>query len=118
MARNLGLTTVYIVRAPLITDPRDNTLYRDWKDAEEIEVRNCMVEPYPMAEKLNLEIMGEREFVQTAVRVFMPPETEVYYTDRLRWNSDLFNVLGQPFTWQDFRNKLVWRAVIAQYRMG
>jgi head-tail adaptor len=118
MARPLGKSTIYIIRAPLVRDPRDNSFYRDWASATETEVRYCMVEPYPMAEKLNVDDNRDREFVQTAVRMFVPPKTDVVYTDRIRWDDHLFNVLGAPFTWQDFRDKRVWKAVIAQYRMG
>lgn len=114
----LGLNVIYIIRAPLVKDTRDNSFYRDWSNATETEIRNCMVEPYPMAEKLNLEENREREFVQSAVRMFVPPETDVVYTDRVRFDDELFQVLGHPFTWFDFRAKRVWKAVIAQFRAG
>lgn len=114
----LGKNTVTRIRAPLATDPRDNSLYRDWDNAEELEISRCMVEPFPLSEKLNFEDEVSREFSQSAVRVYAPPTTDLVYTDRLRFDGNEYNILGHPGRWYDFSGKLDHVAAIAQIREG
>lgn len=125
MARIFGPDVIYIIRAPLTLDSRDNSYYRDWANSTETEYNNCLVEPYRMAEKLNAEDLVDREFMQSAIRVFAPPDVDVLYTDRLRVfspNDDYagieFQVLGLPGRWHDFDGKRVYKGIIAQVRLG
>lgn len=118
-----GPDTITIRRAELVLDSRDNSLYRDWPNATLIEVGNCMVEPYKMAEKLNSEDNQEREYAATSIRVFVPPDTAVYYTDRLTVDSFgyegiEFAVLGVPGSWHDLKGKRIYRGVIARAILG
>lgn len=118
MTRPLGKNTIIIVRAPLVIDNRDNTKWRDWDNATETTVRNCMVEPFPLAEKLNFEIGRDREFAQSAVRIYMPADTDIIYTDRLLHDGYTWQVLGHPGLWFDFKANRNHKAVIAQIRQG
>lgn len=118
-----GPDTITIRRAALVLDSRDNSLYRDWANATLIEVDNCMVEPYKMAEKLNSESDVDREYAATSIRVFAPPDTVVYYTDRLLvsafgYEGIEFNVLGIPGAWHDLKGKRVYRGIIARAILG
>ncbi len=97
--RPLGGNTIIILRANLLTDPRDNSQYRDWPHATETTVTGCMVEPYPLAEKLNVEDMRDREFVRTALRVYAPKTTDVVYTDRVLFNGILYKLFGDGNDW-------------------
>lgn len=114
----LGKNTVYIKRAPLVTDSRDNTLYRDWDNATLTPINDCMVEPFPLAEKLNYEDNRDREFSRSAVRIYCPPTTDVVYTDRIVHDGYEWSVLGHPGTWYDFKAKKHHKSVIAQIRQG
>lgn len=114
----LGKNTVTRLRAPLVTDPRDNSLYRDWDAAEELVINNCMVEPFPLSEKLNFEDERSREFSQSAVRVYAPPGTDLVYTDRLIFKDEEYSILGHPGKWFEFDGKEHHVAAIAQIRQG
>lgn len=116
--RALGKSVIVIVRAPLLTDSRDNTLYRDWENATRTTVINCMVQPFPMAEKLNFEDNRDREYSRSAARFYLPPDADVIYTDRIEFDGHEWQVLGHPGTWFDFKSKRHHIAVIGQIRQG
>lgn len=77
-----------------------------------------MVEPFPLAEKLNFEDHRNREFARTARRFYMPFGTDVEYTDRLIFDGKLYDVFGHPGQWFDFDGKENHVAVIGQIREG
>ena len=77
-----------------------------------------MVEPFPIAEKLNFEDNRDREYARSAVRIYAPPDTDVVYTDRIEWNGYEWQVLGHPGLWVDMRNRQDHVALIAQIRRG
>lgn len=118
MTRWFGRETVVVVRAPLVTDSRDNTQYRNWENPTRTTVNGCGVEPFPLAEKLNFEENRGREFARSAVRIYMPPGTDVVATDRLEWDGKTFQVLGHPGKWSRFNGREHHVAVIAQQREG
>lgn len=117
-SRPLGKQSIVIKRAPLVVDARDNTPYRDWANATSTTVNNCMVEPFPLAEKLNFEDSRDREYSETSVRIYAPPDTDVVYTDRIEWNGHTFQVLGHPGLWTDLNGKASHRAIIAKIKQG
>lgn len=116
--RPLGGNTIIIVRAELVTDPRDNSLYRDWLNATETPVPKCMVEPYPLAEKLNIEDDRDREYMRGALRVYAPKTIDVEYTDRVRFNGKLYSVFGDENNWYHFDGTLNHVAFILRRRNG
>jgi len=77
-----------------------------------------MIEPFPLAEKLNFEDNRAREFSRSAVRIYAPGDTDVVYTDRLEFDGYEWSVLGHPGKWYDFKAKINHIAVIAQIRQG
>lgn len=107
-----------IIRAPLLIDSRDNTPWRDWDNAIETVVNGCFVQPFPLAEKLNFEENRDREFARTAVRMWVPPTTDVTYTDRVRYNNRLYDVFGDPGLWISFDAQKQHISFIARYREG
>lgn len=114
----VGPHTIVVIRAPLVTDTRDNSKWRDWANATETTVNHCMVQPYRMAEKLNAEDEIDREFAQTSFRVFAPPTTDVVYTDRIRYREEEFEVLGKPGLWHDLQGRPVYLGVIIRAKLG
>jgi hypothetical protein len=118
MTTRLGKTSIVVVRAPLVLDTRDNSYWRDWDNAVRTTLNNCMVEPFPLAEKLNFEINKDREFSQSAIRVYTQADADVIYTDRLEYDGYSWQVLGHPGLWVDLRNNRNHKAVIAQIRQG
>src|SRR5678809_1678454 len=102
----LGKNTITRIRAPLLTDTVDNSQWRDWSSAEQTQITNCMVEPFPLSEKLNFEDGRNREFSQSAVRVYCPAGTDIVYTDRLIIRDEEYNILGHPGKWYDFKGKI------------
>lgn len=101
-AFRLGNQSVYVVRAALVPDSRDNNLYRDWAHATQTLVEGCMLQPFLTASRMSAEDNVEREFSRMQRRLWMPPGTDVLYTDRIVFNGDTYDVWGQPNRWFDF----------------
>lgn len=101
----LGNQEVTIVRAAVTTDPRDNSVYRDWTATTLIAVAGCMLQPFLTASRMSAEDNVEREFSRMQRRLWMPPGTEIYYYDRVSYNGDTYDVWGQPNHWFDFEGK-------------
>lgn len=116
--RPLGSDTFTIVRAPLLTDPIDDSEYRDWNNATRTVVNDASVQPFPMAEKLNFEDNRDREFSRTAVRFFAPPGTRVESTDRIEFDGDTYDVFGQGGPWRRFGGQERYVQFIGRMREG
>lgn len=117
-SRPLGKAVITILRAPLVLNPRTNALTRDWANAAEIVVNGCNCQPFPLAEKLNFELMDNREFARSSVRVYAPAGTEIEHTDRIRYRGDVYEVFGFPGDWQDFREVEHHVAFVMRIRGG
>lgn len=116
----LGNDSYTIVRAPLVADARDGTLYRDWANATEILVNGAKVNPFQLAEKLQFEITAEREYSRTGMKFFGPPD-EVSLpeaTDRILYKEKVYTVFGQPVMWTDFEGNDDHVEFVGQLREG
>lgn len=77
-----------------------------------------MAEPFPMAEKLNFEDNRGREYSRTAKRFYMPPLTDILYTDRILHDGETYEVFGHPGKWFDLEGNAEHIAVIGRIRSG
>ncbi len=116
--RDLGNQTITIVRAPLTVDPRDGSSYRNWPAATNITVAKCMVQPFPMAEKLNFEFNLDREFSRTAIRIFAPAGTRFESTDRVVVDNTTYEIFGHDGPWRRFSGEERYVQVIARVLEG
>jgi hypothetical protein len=116
--RPLGNDTVTILRAPLVSVPRDGSLVRDWDNATTTSVTKCNVQPFPMAEKLVIEENRDREYVRSAYRVHAPAGTRVEHTDRVIYNGDTYDVFGHMGEWHRFSGKENHVTFIIRLREG
>lgn len=116
----LGEDEYTIVRAPLVSDPRDGSLYRDWDNATEFVVVGAKVNPFQLAEKLQFEINAEREYSRTGMKFFGPPDDEALPqdTDRIEYNGDLYEVFGIPMMWTDFEGNADHVEFVGQLKKG
>lgn len=114
----LGSDTFTILRAPLLTDPRDGSQYRDWDNPLEINVYEANVQPFPIAEKLNFEFNLDREFARTAVRIYAPPGTRVEPTDKILYNGVTYEVFGHNGVWHRFSGLEHHVQIIARVKEG
>ena len=103
--RPLGSDTVVRIRAELVRDPKDNSLYRDWENATELTIPDCSVQAPKLSDKLRNEIDNEREYQLTFVRLYAPPGTDLRYTDRLIFGNDLYEIQGEPTPWRRFNGQ-------------
>ena len=117
-SRPLGKATIVVIRAPLVDNPRTGAKVRDWENATETTVMNCNCQPFPLAEKLNFELMDNREFARSSVRVYAPAGTEIEHTDRIRYRGDTYEVFGFPGDWQDFHEVPHHVAFVMRIRSG
>lgn len=96
MNADLGGSTVTIQRADLIFDPRYGSEYRDWDNAISVVVRGCNVQPFKAT-----EVLMDREYIDTHLRLFAPAGTSLEATDRVLYDGEVFEVDGQPARWYD-----------------
>lgn len=116
--RPLGSDTFTIIRAPLVTDPRDGSQYRDWDNPTTTVVTQASVQPFPMAEKLNFEEGRDREYSRTAMRFYAPPGTRVESTDRIEFAGDTYDVFGMDGPWRRFNGVERYVQFIGRVRVG
>lgn len=98
----LGNEVFYVLRAPVVVDPRDNSEYRDWVNADRFPVIWSMILPFQMSEKLAYANNRDREYSQQYLKVYAPPGTDVLYTDRVEYWGELYVVVGSPGRRRDF----------------
>lgn len=118
MSEELGEETVTVKRSVIVVDPRDNSETRDWSSATLVDVHNCMVQPFKMSNKLVVEDNNEREFTRSFVRVWMPSDTDIRYTDRLVWRGIEMDVFGDPGILVDFDGNVDHIQVLGSIRRG
>lgn len=114
----LGSETFTLIRAELVENDRDGSEYRDWDNAEEIEVTGAKVNPYQLAEKLNYEMNAEREYARTGLKFYAPAGTVALATDRIRYNGIIYLIFGHPQEWKDFEGLGSHVELTAQLKEG
>ena len=118
MPRNPGSESFTILRAPLIVDPRDGSMYRDWDNAIPIIINNSSIQPFPMAEKLNFEENRDREYSRTAIRIYSPAGTRFEPTDRISYLGQTYDVFGHQGVWHRHSGVEHHVQIIARLREG
>jgi hypothetical protein len=116
--RPLGRETITVVRAPLEENPRTGALVRNWDNATETVVKNCNVQPFPLAEKLNFEFLDNREYARSSLRVYAPAGTSVEPTDKILYRGKTYEVFGFSGDWQDFHGVPHHVAFVMRIREG
>lgn len=101
---DLGTETITRLRAPLVTDTRDNSVSQDWDNATSFDIEGCLVEPFRMSvgSKNISEDMEGRMWTKQVFRIFVPPDSDFVFTDRLIWRGIQMDVLGSVALWVDF----------------
>lgn len=119
MATVIGNETVTLKVAPLAHDARSGEFYRDWANATLFELSGCSVQPFPLAEKLNYEVMDNREFARSSVRVYAPPGSQVPEpNDRFDYRGREYEVFGFTSELVDLEGQLDHIAFIGRIREG
>ena len=115
----LGQETIVVENAPLVTG-RTGALIRDWDNAAQTVISECMIQPFILADKLNYTNDGEREFTKNSFRVFAPPGTAsiVQPESRILWRGVTYEVQGIPGKWFDFDSTEVYVAFLIRDRRG
>lgn len=113
-----GAATVTVVRAPLVKDPRSGAFARDWTNPTRTQVRYCSVQSFPLAEKLNFEVMDSREYARSSLRVYAPAGTDVEPTDRIEYRGKTYEVFGHAAEWFDLGENPHHVAFVIRIRTG
>lgn len=92
----VGVETVTVLRAPLVTDPRYGRKVRDWANAVAHDVSGVQVQPLAAA-----ETDAGREYVATRMRLFGPFGADIEAADRVAYRGTTFEVDGEPAHWRD-----------------
>jgi hypothetical protein len=101
---DLGSTAVTVITAPLVQRTRDKSYYRDWGNAVEVTYPGCMLEPFQLSSRLQIQDNQDREFASAYARLWMPPEAVMDNGQRVRVHSQEFDVHGQPILWRDLED--------------
>src|SRR5262245_33827199 len=99
---DLGSTPVTVITAALVQRTRDNSFYRDWDHASEVTYPNCMLEPFQLSSRLQIQNNADRNFSSAYARLWMPPTALMEPNQRVRIHSVEFDVHGEPILWRDF----------------
>lgn len=114
-----GNATITLKRAPLVRDDRSGQFIRDWANAELFVIPGCSVQAFPLAEKLNVEILDNREFARSSVRVYAPADSEVPEpTDRFEYRGREYELFGFAAEWLDLEEELDHIAYVGRIREG
>lgn len=92
----LGADRIVIRDAPLVVNARHGNRTRDWDQAGAVTADGCSVQPYGAA-----EVVADREFTATHLRLFAPPGTALAATSRVIFDGTTYEVDGEPATWRD-----------------
>jgi hypothetical protein len=93
MSDLLGIHTIGVTRAPVVTDAYNNE-QRDWTAATTTTVTGCSVQPV-----VGAEVTVGRETVVSRWQVFAPEGTDLLATDRVAFAGDLYDVDGEVQRW-------------------
>lgn len=116
---SVGNATIELLRAPLVKDVRSGQFIRDWANPQVFTLPGCSVQAFPLAEKLNFEVLDGREFTRSSVRVYAPPESESPKpTDRFRYRGNEYEVFGFTAEWLDLEENFDHIAFIGRIREG
>jgi len=115
----VGNETITLLRAPLVKDTRSGQWIRDRANPQQIPVPGCSVQPFPLAEKLNVEVSDNREFIRSSVRVYAPAESEYPEpTDWFLYRGREYEIFGFTSEWVDLEGNLDHLAYIGRIREG
>lgn len=115
----VGNASVTLLRAPLVKDPRSGQFIRDWNNPTEYVIPGCSVQAFPLAEKLNYEVLENREFARSSVRVYAPAESVVPEpTDRFLYRGREYELFGFAAEWMDLEEVLDHIAYVGRIREG
>lgn len=114
----LGEDVITRRRAPLVRSARDNSEARDWPNAVDVAISDCMVEPFAISQRILLEVNTGREFQQEPLRVVVPGGTDLVYTDRVVWRGDVYDIIAAPTVWTDFDGDNPLTTLMIRLRSG
>lgn len=115
----VGSDTITLLRAPLVKDARSGSMVRDWANPLEFVIAGCSVQAFPLAEKLNVEVLDNREFARSSVRVYAPPDSELPEpTDRFTYRGREYELFGFAAEWIDLEGNLDHIAYVGRIREG
>jgi head-tail adaptor len=83
---------LFVLRAELVTGYGGSRV-RDWPNASRTP-SPASVQPSSSSESKS---RGDR--VETTLRVFLPPGTDVVATDRIEWHGTVYDIHGEPMRW-------------------
>lgn len=118
-AVNPGNATITLLRAPLVKDVRSGQFIRDWANPTQFVIPGCSVQAFPLAEKLNMEVLDNREFARSSVRVYAPAGSEVPEpTDRFTYRGRTYEIFGFAAEWMDLEENPDHVAYVGRIREG
>lgn len=122
MGRSLGRDTVTLITPAVQTDPVDNTTWYDYGvAATRTDIKNCSVQPFLLAEKLQFEITAERTFARSTLRVFAPSTAltrNIQPNDRVIFDGLTYEVFGHVGRWSNIGSQPDHVAFIIMLREG
>lgn len=113
----LGYETLTRIRAELVEDTVDNSMNRDWDNAQEDDILFCEVQEFILSSRLAFEVNVGREEAAGSTRFWVPTE-DILYTDRVRWRGITFEVVGQPKPWTYRDGRFCYLAFLGKERLG
>jgi len=89
----LATQTITVIRPAWVDDGHGN-LVADWSAATEHDIDGWSVQPSsPLGD------LDHRDAVNYRFRAFGPPDADVQWWDRVRWEGHVLEVTGAPIHW-------------------
>lgn len=90
----LGPHTVTRLRPGTKPSGYGSTTQPDWGNTTSLDITGCSVQPV-----LGGEDTDARDEVLTRWQAWLPGDPDVLATDRIVWQSDTYEINGQPESW-------------------
>jgi hypothetical protein len=85
--------TVTRIRAGIIVER--GTVYPDWDNPDELDISGCSMQPAGTSLSQDGRIQG----ITDGYTCYMPPGSDVIAGDRIRFNGQDYQVIGEPRAW-------------------
>lgn len=114
----IGRETLVRLRATVTINPKDGTHELSWASPSTLTINNCMVEPPLIGNRLLVEDVMARDFVDSLFKAFLPGNPDVKYDDRIQWRGLTYEIRSAPSLRVDLDGNIDHIQLMLEYKAG
>lgn len=92
--------TITVIR-PGTTTSRGSTV-PDWLNTLTHDISGCSVQPATTSLSQDGRVLG----VSEGLTIYMPPDADIQAGDRITWQGDTYQVMGEPKRWRSATDRV------------